>query len=901
MQEMSRREFLNLAAGCAAAGGLPLMKEGGAGLKVAIVRDPADPIAAQAPARWAAERLQESLTARNVPVRMLENVGQAARGEVCILAAGRSTAVARSVLNRPGLSMPDSPESLAIARGKAGDRPILLACGSDVRGLVCALLELADRVVCADAPSSALNARRPFVERPANPIRSVARLFVSEVEDKPWFYDRSFWGRYLSMLAAQRFNRFSLTFGIGYDFLNEVRDSYLHFAYPFLVTVPGYDVRASGLPDAERERNLETLRFIGEAATARGLHFQIGLWTHGYDWSRNPDVNYIIEGLTPETHAAYCRDALRTLLQACPAIRGVTFRIHGESGIPEATYAFWKTVFDGVAQCGRQVEIDMHAKGIDSQMIDTALATGMPVNVSPKYWAEHMGLPYHQTAIRALEMPLRDHADQGFFAKSGGSRSFLRYGYGDLLAEDRRYGVLHRMWPGTQRLLLWGDPAMAAAYGRASSFCGSLGMELCEPLSFKGRKGSGLPGGRDAYADASLKPAGGDWEKYLYSYRLWGRLLYNPDTPPEAWRRFLRGEFGAGAPSVEAALAYAGRILPLVTTAHLPSAANNGFWPEIYTNMPIVDEKRPHPYGDTPSPKRFGAVSPLDPEMFARIDDFAEELLGGERSGRYSPLEVAAWLEDLADRAAQHLAEAESRVADRSSAVFRRLALDAAIQSGLGRFFARKLRAGALYALFERSGEEAALWEALKAYRAARSAWAELAATAQGVYVSDITFGRAAHLRGHWADRLSAIDQDIADMERRSGQTSAMSGNAPNVRQALREALARPRQPQADFAHTPPASFRPGAPLGITASAGRTVAAATLRYRHANQGETYRSGIMEAENGIFRAAIPGNYTGSPYPLVYFFVLRDGRGRAWIYPGFRADFSTPPYFAVRQAH
>jgi len=27
------------------------------------------------------------------------------------------------------------------------------------------------------------------------------------------------------------------------------------------------------------------------------------------------------------------------------------------------------------------------------------------VNVSPKSWAEHMGLPYHQAAIREIELP----------------------------------------------------------------------------------------------------------------------------------------------------------------------------------------------------------------------------------------------------------------------------------------------------------------------------------------------------------------------------------------------------------------------------------------------------------------------------------------------------------------
>ena len=95
---------------------------------------------------------------------------------------------------------------------------------------------------------------------------------------------------------------------------------------------------------------------------------------------------------------------------------------------------------------------------------------------------------------------------------------------------------------------------------------------------------------------------------------------------------------------MEAALANASRILPLMTTAHHPSASNNAYWPEVYTHMPIVDEARPHPYRDTPVPRVFGTVSALDPEMFSRIDDFAEELVAGRRSPRYSPLDVAAWL-----------------------------------------------------------------------------------------------------------------------------------------------------------------------------------------------------------------------------------------------------------------
>ena len=104
-----------------------------------------------------------------------------------------------------------------------------------------------------------------------------------------------------------------------------------------------------------------------------------------------------------------------------------------------------------------------------------------------------------------------------------------------------------------------------------------------EPLSFKGRRGSGIAGDRCAYADASLEPRW-DWEKYVYGHRVWGRLLYNPDADPGSWQRATcAAQFRRGAPAVEARSANASRILPIVTTAHGPSAGNNTYWPEVYT------------------------------------------------------------------------------------------------------------------------------------------------------------------------------------------------------------------------------------------------------------------------------------------------------------------------------
>jgi hypothetical protein len=887
---LNRRCFLQTAATAAVFG----ISAEGAAPGVSIVIDPNDAVANSVGAKWAAVELERSLSAAGVPVQRCERTATATPGNQCILAASPNSREAIDILKLAGVAVPNTPEALALVPGKAAGRPVLLACGYDTRALVYALLDLSERV----QNGTGLTIPKPIVERPANSIRSAMRMFTSDVEDQPWFNDREMWPQYLTMLATNRFNRFNLALGIGYDFIRQVTDAYFLFAYPFFLAVPGYNVRAPQLPDAERDQNLKMLQFISEQTVARGMQFQLGLWMHGYEWINSPNPNYTIEGLTRETHGPYCRDAVRALLKACPAISGITFRIHGESGVEEGSYDFWKNVFDGVATCGRKVEIDMHAKGMDETMLNLAVATGLPVKVSPKYWAEHMGMPYHQADIRELEQPRAGRTATGLMKFSAGSRSFLRYGYGDLLRENRQWGVLHRIWSGTQRLLVWADPVTAAAYSRAFSFCGSDGVEIMEPLSFKGRRGSGIAGDRCAYADPSLRPRW-DWQKYIYTYRVWGRLLYNPDAEPEVWRRYLRKQFGPAAPGIEAALANASRILPIVTTSHGASAANNSYWPEVYFNQSIVDPNHPGPYTDTPAPKVFGNVSPFDPQLFSRINDFADDLLKGERSGKYSPIEVAQWIEDYASQSLAGLAQAEALVAAKNRPEYRRIAEDVAIQAGLGRFFGAKFRSGVLYRIYERTGNHTALDESLKAYRAARASWAQLANRAKSVYVPDITVGEHPQLRGHWIDRLPAIDADIALMAK---QVKSLDTSVERAESAIQAALARPKRASLACQHLPAARFRAGQNLDIQLSVEKPSkpVSARLYYRHVTQAERYESTEMQFRDGRYRATIPAGYTDSQYPLEYYFELKHGPESAWLYPGFAEDLTNQPYFIVCRA-
>jgi hypothetical protein len=330
----------------------------------------------------------------------------------------------------------------------------------------------------------------------------------------------------------------------------------------------------------------------------------------------------------------------------------------------------------------------------------------------------------------------------------------------------------------------------------------------------------------------------------------------------------------------------------------------------MYTNMPIVDAKRPHPYGDTLNPKRFGTVSTLDPEFFSRVDDFAEELLADNAGAKYSPAWVAAMLESSALAAEKSMDLARHECGRREAPEFRRVTADVALQCGLGRFFSWKLRAGMLFALYQKSGVRAALEEALAAYRRARAAWVSMTQGAAFVYRKDVTFGPVDFQRGHWADRVPAMDADIDDMAK---LLAGISGKAvesnpdSSVNKAIKTVLQYPlKQGRAasGIVHRPPSKFRRGETVAIEAVAGRSgkggaLKAVQLRFRRVNQAESWHSCEMENQADHYRAVIPGSYSDSPYPLQYHFECSANSGEAWFYPGLRGGSQAQPYFVIRQ--
>lgn len=197
----SRRQFLQATA---ITGSLGFVKAETPKVTSFVLSDASDPVVAGAPVQWAISQFRSRLAARGLPSTLQSNLEGLNEATTRILVTPGSSEIARRALSEARVTLPARLESLGIVSATLRDPPVLMLTGTDTRGLVYSILELADRIQYEDAAKVFTGTHR-IVEQPANEIRSVQRLFVSDLEDTSWYNDKSFWTEYLSELATQRF------------------------------------------------------------------------------------------------------------------------------------------------------------------------------------------------------------------------------------------------------------------------------------------------------------------------------------------------------------------------------------------------------------------------------------------------------------------------------------------------------------------------------------------------------------------------------------------------------------------------------------------------------------------------------------------------------------------------
>lgn len=615
-----------------------------------------------------------------------------------------------------------SPEAFRIDVRHGPPPRVSVSAGDDV-GLAYALFELAAQIELQ--PERDLHAVSAVERAPYLPVRGLDVFPVNPAMDPEWLYDRAHWEWLCGLMARSRMNQLALVLGHETPLFTP--------PWPFLVDVPGWErVRPVDCDADQRARNLEMLRTIADVAASWGIRFVLGIWQQIPRESQDS----LVEGLAYDDAFAYNPAGLAALLEACPEIDGLQFRMNRECGIDEDDQ---KRLFGGVLEAvrnhGGPKWLDLRAKGLREETIHDAVdRLGLDVTISTKFWCEHMGLPHLATEVNPRD--------------AGMEAAYRRYGHWDLLPHDRPYDMLYRLWTqGSHKLTVWGDIEYARRFARSCRLGEGVGFEVASPLTNKGiERTNPVPSFR-IFRNQDDEHFRWERERYWAFHMAFGLAGYDPDGAQPVWDAEFQRRFGPAARDMKTAYDAAGDYLPLATASHLPSASCFTHWPEMDTGG-LSDE--------------FIHTPPSDLGRFASVVDAVRERRNGIRSGRVTPSEVAERFDAIDAAIDAKVTMAEKRFDGTGDAAkeFRATCADLRIIAALSRYRAARFRSGEAYAWFLETGERDRLREATSQLENALRAW-RAAAEHGRLYADRMVFSIPPHQCGHWSDRTPYLEYDV--------------------------------------------------------------------------------------------------------------------------------------------
>ena len=693
----------------------------GADIVVSVISDASPGLGA----KHGLKKVVEALNANGVKVERKTNLSDAEGNFVIVAGLAPGRGAAARALETAGVSAPEGAEALVIHNFQVQNKPALLIAGSDDRGLMYALLDVADRVAWTADPLKPFSQVHDTREKPFTPERALTKFVMNRSEFERYCFSEDYWAGYLDMLAANRFNTFNLLFGY-------FTQGYFEPIYPYMFDVEDFsDISVVGITKEKQRQNLEMLNNIIRMTHERGLDFTLGLWTHIHRTDK-PEQG-VPFGVTDENLISYTDAALEKFLKLVPGMDAIQFRVHTEAALhlPQQV-EFWTHVFNTIKDSGLDIRVDMRAKGFTDDMIDACLATGVETRITTKYWGEQMGPPYHPTHLKYKNQMKR------------------RHGYADFLRYPQRYKMHWRLWNhGTTRMFLWADPEYARRFAESTLLWDGDGFEVQEPLAMK------MSRHRDDETFDLLKPQYQyyDWEyeRYWHFYQVFGRLGYNPDTSPEVWRTEFRERFGpAAAPHVESAIHRASQVLPRIIAYDLPNLSADITWVELMR------------WHDLPTYINNG---PIDIAQFVGIEEAARLRIAGEDSPRIWPRQTRLWFDQTATDIMESLERAETRIGNFRSKEYESTVVDMKILAAMARYHARRSESGVNYAAWVYEKDLHSLDSTILHEGLAIAEWEKIIEAGDGVYNDYLAFGRRPDLAGHWKEQLVELKKGVKKLE----------------------------------------------------------------------------------------------------------------------------------------
>ncbi|MFW5745348.1 MAG: glycoside hydrolase family 20 zincin-like fold domain-containing protein [bacterium] len=677
-------------------------------------------------ARYALRRLHEQLAALGYRVsRSDEPSGDA----LAVSLVGEETA-----LPREAFSIVSATGSIKIA---AGDDAGLIYGAQRLAEIAADGADLADLDEVREAPRLAFRAIK--YDLPWDTYRHSGALS----QHQETCGDLAYWEAFLDMMCENRFNVLTLWNLHPYPFL--IRPTNFPEASPWSnEEMDAWKRLFSGIFSLAHERGIETYLipfniFVPpEFAKAHGVALN------------NLDHHHLVDGDTSEIVKRYTRECVEQTLREYPLLAGFGLTL-GEAmgGMTPAEREAWarETIVEGMRRAGRPCKL-IHRipfSGGTGSVGDTTLEMERVTRAGIEEEAE---LDFIEKPVWAsMKFNWSHPLSTTRLVKVHGGKLYGTYF--DPVPRDYRI-----VWTARNEdffCLRWGVPDFVRSHITENShdYVGGyfVGSETYIPA-------------KDYFTRPEFRvPWRYAFERQWLYYLLWGRLLYDRETPDEVFLRACRRRFGSAGDALLEAHALAGRT-PLRLGFSFDVTWDFTLYAEAFMAL-----NREGPRVEYISVDRMIEQPPLDPR-YVRIADFVSGAWT-EGPDRVTPPAMADALEADCTRALELVADVAT--GDDVALMFE--VADVRAWSHLGLFFASRIRGAVALERCRRLGDRGAGADAVRHLESALEQWDAVISITRPLY-NDMPLVHLSeqdgrpwhendHLRFHWEHLRPDVARDV--------------------------------------------------------------------------------------------------------------------------------------------
>jgi dienelactone hydrolase len=548
--------------------------------------------------------------------------------------------------------------------------------------------------------------------------------------DRWWFQNDGYWTTLLDLMARARLNWLDLhgTWDIS------VTDAPNLYAY--FVNCP--DFPGVGVSSDIKAANLARLNRVTEMAHARGIRVSLMAYEARLATPHNRNPPYPND---EKTAYDYTRQAVEMMIRGVPGLDAIGFRV-GESGHGGE---FFRCYPEAVERSGRAIPLYTRSWVTRRAKLLPLAAASSDFTVEIKYNGEQWGPAYPIAGGRAAGWYSYSFED---YLSDPGAGPFRQLWPGNAVANGETwpsepYKIVWQVrLNGTHRIFPFYDPEWVRRSVRAMKLGTASGYTV-EPIN------AYFPASQNYYlADPHDRWCNWIHERDALFLTSWGRLGYDPDTPPEVFAAMMRERFGSHADAIAKAWQAASRVVPTAFSAYSLGPDHRSHAPELEWG------------GDSHA---FIDREPFDSHVFMSVKEFVSEQATGGIDGRLTPLDAASMLDSLKDESLRLSGIPLSEVPEPARGQVHELEQAAAMLAHLGGYYAARMRGAVALAQAEAApaDRDGALRETGSRLHEALDAWRLLSDSPEARFYRPFTDRLRMHTNEfHWRAELPKMEQE---------------------------------------------------------------------------------------------------------------------------------------------